>query len=132
MRPEVSEWFALAETDLGGAEALLGEGFVGLAAHHLQQALEKALKGVITAGGERPRKTHELRRLLMWAREHTPDLEIDEDLMIALNRASIEVRYPGAAESLFTAEHVQEYAGKVREAIDDCQAAVSEANRDGG
>ena len=68
---EAERWFAIVAEDIDVARASAGLAYprLGSAAYHLQQACEKALKGLLVLAGHRIRKTHDLDDL---ATEATP------------------------------------------------------------
>jgi HEPN domain-containing protein len=57
-------WFKRGDIDLKSAKILLREGALEVAAFHIQQSLEKYLKGFLLSKGWRLRKVHELDVLL--------------------------------------------------------------------
>ncbi|AQR61328.1 hypothetical protein BZG35_06435 [Brevundimonas sp. LM2] len=60
-RDIVAEWLALAEQDHEVASRIFD--LPGVAAFHLQQAAEKALKAALVHGAVRPPRTHDLLHL---------------------------------------------------------------------
>ena len=69
------------------------------AAFHLQQALEKALKGFLINRGWTLRRTHNLSVLLDEAAVFVPGLEPFRDLCEEASAFYVEERYPLATES---------------------------------
>lgn len=69
------DWFAQGERDLRRVRVRLAEGDLADAAFHLQQAVEKYLKGYLLSKGWRLRRTHNLHTLLEEAARHHPDLK---------------------------------------------------------
>src|SRR6478672_6566852 len=64
MREETAEWLASASEDLDAARVLFDAGQYHAMALHAQQAVEKALKGLLVERtGELPARTHDLRRI---------------------------------------------------------------------
>jgi len=64
MREETTEWLASAAEDLDAAQVLFDAGQHHAMALHAQQAVEKALKGLLVERtGELPARTHDLRRI---------------------------------------------------------------------
>jgi len=70
-----ADWFAQGEKDLGRVTRRLAEGDLPDAAFHLQQALEKYLKGYLLSKGWHLRRTHNLQVLLEEAITWKPHLE---------------------------------------------------------
>lgn len=67
--PELpASWFAYGDRDLESAEILLAhDGSLAIAGFHLQQAIEKHLKGFLLAKGQALRRIHDLEVLLQEA-----------------------------------------------------------------
>ncbi|MBI4289319.1 MAG: HEPN domain-containing protein [Chloroflexi bacterium] len=65
-----------------------------LACYHFHQAAEKALKGFLTALGERVPRTHDLGDLARRCAEHDADFASLGDDALLLNPFYIEARYP--------------------------------------
>lgn len=57
---DAAAWLQVAETDLDMARMALGKAYAGQAAFHVQQAVEKTLKGLLVAAGVEPPRTHDL------------------------------------------------------------------------
>ena len=111
------EWFRRARKDLRAAEVLLREGLYEDAAYHSQQAVEKALKGLLIAHGVRPPYVHNIDHLLNLLKSYVDVsflYEIDADM---LTDYSVGARYPGppvveeeAREALRIAREAVEWA----------------------
>jgi HEPN domain-containing protein len=64
MREETTEWLTSATEDLAAAQVLYDAAQYHAMALHAQQAVEKALKGLLVEQtGELPARTHDLRRI---------------------------------------------------------------------
>jgi len=62
---QASEWFERGNHDIETAQLLYDErGYTDSIAYHIQQALEKYLKGYLVLNGKRPPRIHELDALL--------------------------------------------------------------------
>lgn len=90
-----AEWFALGDQDLAAARILLTEdGPLPVVAFHLQQTIEKYLKGFLLTRGWQLRRIHDLEILLQEA------IHLDEDFRPFLADCQritefyIESRYP--------------------------------------
>ena len=117
-REVVCRWFWKAQNDLKVAELLLREEFPGEAAFHAQQAVEKALKAVLTALGERPPKTHRVELLLELIARSGVDVEGLQALGLeSLSNYAIEARYPDLGEEP-TREEAEEALRIAREAVE--------------
>jgi len=58
------EWFSIATNDLKAAKILLPENLHIIASYHIQQCIEKALKGYLVFHNEPVRKIHDLTKLV--------------------------------------------------------------------
>jgi len=59
------EWFERGDRDIETAQLLYDErGYTDVIAYHIQQAIEKYLKGYLVLNGQRPPWVHELDTLL--------------------------------------------------------------------
>lgn len=92
------EWFAKAEQDLARVQRRLDEGDTEDAAFHLQQAVEKALKGYLLARGWKLRKIHDVEALLDEAVAGNAALEIFRVLCQQVSGYYLIERYPGVVE----------------------------------
>jgi len=90
------EWLDRGDRDLETAELLYDEqGYSDVIAYHIQQAVEKYLKGYLVMKGQRPPRIHELDTLLTLASRAEPDLyEPYIDLCEKATKYYIEERYP--------------------------------------
>jgi HEPN domain-containing protein len=94
---EVSAWMSRAELDLRAAEVDLGADppLSADAAFHCQQAVEKALKAVLTHHDHLFRKTHDIGELALGCLEHEPSLEALLRESAPLTEYAWRFRYPG-------------------------------------
>jgi hypothetical protein len=67
-------WLAKADAEIVGARTLLAGAQLDLAAFHVQQALEKALKALLVAAAQDVRRSHDIDMLATLARAYWPDL----------------------------------------------------------
>lgn len=94
MNERAERWLALAETDLDAAQELeTRPALRAIAAFHCQQAVEKALKGLITLGGGEPPRVHDLPRLRSLVQSSTQE-RLDETAVELTNETYVETRYP--------------------------------------
>lgn len=120
MKPEVRRWFERADEDLQQAAANLAQRHLpGLAAFHLQQAIEKACKAFLIERLNTLRRIHNLNRLLVLARELEVDLVKYRDLCKTLNPAYIEERYPDTVDRFFDLERIESLLPQVSEMLED-------------
>ncbi|MBU4201835.1 MAG: HEPN domain-containing protein [Candidatus Altiarchaeales archaeon] len=116
------DWFAKGDADIQTVEILLGhEGNMEVAASHIQQAIEKYLKGYLISKGWELKKTHDLAELLDKAVEYNPELEEFRGLCEESTAFYFGSRYPLFQKGP-SKEEVEEALKKARALID----AISE------
>lgn len=99
------DWFSKADADLNTVEILLAQsGDTEIAATHIQQAIEKYLKGYLLAKGWKLKKTHDLPELLDEAVKYYPGLEKIRSLCEETTVFYFEARYPFFKEGPTTQE----------------------------
>ena len=101
-------WLAKADADIFGARTLLAGGQPDLAAFHVQQALEKALKALLVAAAQDVRRTHDIDALATSARVHWPDVLASPFPLAAIGQWYVTTRYPGLDTALPAAAEVAE------------------------
>src|SRR5271167_2195253 len=87
-------WLAKADADIFGARTLLDGGQPDLAAFHVQQALEKALKALLVAAARDVRRSHDIDLLATLVRAHWPDLLPSPFALAAIGQWYVTTRYP--------------------------------------
>lgn len=108
----VQEWLALAREDLLAAERVFD--LRGVAAFHLQQAAEKALKAQLIRLAIRPPRSHDISQLRSLAGSSL-EWTADASLLSELTLWNAAFRYPDAGPSdQPTADRLTEVAGWVR------------------
>ncbi|MEO5334239.1 MAG: HEPN domain-containing protein [Magnetococcus sp. YQC-5] len=111
------EWLKKADHDLITARTVLGlvDGPTDTPCFHAQQAVEKALKGMLTLHGVAFGRTHDLLILFDLLVPLLPELARFENALEAMSDFAVEIRYPGctmepdridAIEALHVAEQV--------------------------
>jgi HEPN domain-containing protein len=120
---EVSAWLTRARQDLRAAEVDLQADLplLGDAAFHCQQAVEKALKGLLALHGHPFRKTHDIGELAVACLEHEPSLEPLLRRSAPLTEYAWRFRYPGEVFEPERAE-VDEALGVARRVVDEVAA----------
>ena len=88
------DWFKKADNDLKAAEILFNAKNLASASFHIQQAIEKYLKGYLLSKGWKLRRIHELDELLDEALSHNPDFQKFRSLCEIATEYYIEDRYP--------------------------------------
>jgi len=94
---EVAAWLSRADQDLRAAQVDLGADppLLADAAFHCQQAVEKALKALLTRHDHAYRKTHDIGELALACLEHEPSLEALLRESTPLTEYAWRFRYPG-------------------------------------
>ncbi|MBF0097771.1 MAG: HEPN domain-containing protein [Magnetococcales bacterium] len=102
-------WLKKAEHDLITARAVLvlPNGPTDTPSFHAQQAVEKALKGLLTLHGITFSRTHDLFVLLDCVLAVYPQLIVYESVLGLMNGYAVETRYPGDILEPDRAEVVQ-------------------------
>jgi HEPN domain-containing protein len=111
---------ANANTDISGARTLLAGGQPDLAAFHVQQALEKALKALLVAAARDVRRTHDIDQLATLARGYWPDLVAAPFPLAAVSQWYVTTRYPDPDAVLPTIAEV----GEALEAVASLISAI--------
>lgn len=91
---EASAWFRKAREDLSLARLALPANLTDGAAFHVQQALEKVLKGLLAAADQELFKSHEIERLAALAHVHWPAIVVSPFLLKAVGDWYFASRYP--------------------------------------
>jgi HEPN domain-containing protein len=108
-QPSLSaDWLPYARRDWARARLLFREHDPEGAALHLQQAVEKYLKGWLLDRGWPLRKTHELDRLLDAARQYDPSLQPFRPLCERVSGYYLIERYPTSTPSNLDLEQVRQ------------------------
>ncbi len=125
MREETTEWLASAAEDLTAAQVLCDAGQYHAMALHAQQAVEKALKGLLVERtGELPARTHDLRRI--GAEVGVPPEMLAR--LVELYAYYLAGRYPGTAHG---DAQVRAHAGGDRRIGDRARGARLDAGAPG-
>jgi len=105
-----ADWMAAAQTDLTRVQRRLDEGDVADAAFHLQQAVEKALKGYLLSKGWTLKRTHNLGLLLEEAIRRRADLAEFAEMCREVTSFYFADRYPAFVVSPTTDEVARAHA----------------------
>ena len=109
------DWFTKADKDMQRVEILLREGDMSGAGFHLQQAVEKYLKGYLLSKGWKLKRIHDLEDLLKFAVRYDRDFERYQSLCEVVTEYYAEERYPFVAPSELTKEEIKEGLEKSKE-----------------
>lgn len=95
-RTEIQKWLIKAQHDLGSAHRLMegDEPYLDTAVYHCQQAVEKALKALLTYHDIPFEKTHDLTELLDLSAKAEPTLNDWREVAQELTPYAVRFRYP--------------------------------------
>jgi HEPN domain-containing protein len=111
------DWFRIAEKDFKRAKHLLSVDDPEGAGYHLQQAVEKYLKGFLLSKGWKLKRIHDLEVLLNDALKYEKALEKYRNLCQKITGYYIIERYPLPSAPTLTTEEVQESIVEAEELI---------------
>jgi HEPN domain-containing protein len=109
LREQALEWFARAEREIETAQLLYDlQGHVDAVAYHMQQTIEKYLKGYLVLNGKEPPWIHELDSLLKKVKKFSPDLyQPFIELCEKATKFYVEGRYPPGPLVEYTREEIK-------------------------
>jgi HEPN domain-containing protein len=111
------DWFRIGEKDLKRAEHLLSIDDPEGAGYHLQQSVEKYLKGFLLYKGWKLKRIHDLEVLLNDALKYEKTLEKYRNLLQKVTGYYVIDRYPLASAPTLTPEEVRESIAEAKELI---------------
>jgi HEPN domain-containing protein len=111
------DWFRIGEKDLKRAEHLLTIDDPEGAGYHLQQSVEKYLKGFLLYKGWKLKRIHDLEVLLNDALKYEKTLEKYRNLLQKVTGYYVIDRYPLASAPTLTSEEVRESIAEAEELI---------------
>lgn len=104
----VADWYAQGDMDLQAAEILLNsQGPLPAAAFHIQQVVEKYLKGFLISTGWPLRRTHDLELLIQEVIARDTDFSQFLKPCQRITEYYIETRYPLGIHTLLQRETVE-------------------------
>jgi HEPN domain-containing protein len=126
---EAQSWFRKAHEDLSVARLVLPASLTDSAAFHVQQALEKLLKGLLAAADQELFKSHDIEELAKLAHTHWPTIVASPFPLEKVGEWYIGSRYPDVAGPSPHPEVVAEALDGVAALLDlaEAQAPSTEA-----
>ncbi len=112
------DWYRKAALDVRRSEILVDHDDPEGAAFHLQQALEKYLKGYLIAKGWPLKRIHDLEDLLDYAVDYDESLETFRSLCQEITEYYIEERYPLSLSSGLTVKEVRMKISRAKEFVE--------------
>ncbi|HHT9125822.1 MAG TPA: HEPN domain-containing protein [Candidatus Brocadiia bacterium] len=111
------DWFKKGQQDLKAVETLLSSDNLEIAAFHIQQAIEKYLKGYLLSKGWQLRRIHDLEELLNEAISYDTSFEKFRPLCQVATEYYIEERYPFLIPSNLNKQELQETLKDAKELV---------------
>ena len=111
------DWFRIGEKDLKRAEHLSSIDDPEGAGYHLQQSVEKYLKGFLLYRGWKLKRIHDLEVLLNDALKYEKTLEKYRNLLQKVTGYYVIDRYPLASAPTLTSEEVRESIAEAVELV---------------
>lgn len=106
---QVKEWFERGKHNVETAKLLYQEkGYTDTIAYHIQQAIEKYLKGFLVFKGIIPKKTHDLVQLIGEIIKDNPWIEEFVDFCDKATKYYIEERYPPGPPVMYSYQEIKE------------------------
>ena len=122
-KKQAGEWFERGRHDIETAQLLYDErGHTDSIAYHIQQALEKYLKGYLVLHGKKPPRIHELDTLLNRIAAFDDSLIDFLDLCEKGSRYYIEDRYPPGPPVEYEYEEIKQDLDRAWELIKKIRA----------
>ena len=119
----VREWFEKGEADFQTARFLHeNRKYPEIIVFHIQQAVEKYLKGFLISKGWKLEKTHDLVKLLNQAVTCNQDLQRFKEYCQKLTEYYIESRYPIGITTEYTHQEIEDAIGHAQEIIESIKA----------
>mgnify|MGYP001577137096 CR=1 FL=1 len=109
------DWLRKADSDLKAAEVLCKAQNLEAAAFHMQQAIEKCLKGYLLSKGWRLRRIHELDTLLDEAIAYKTDFKKFRPICEIATEYYLEERYPFLMPSELNRKELQKILEETKE-----------------
>ena len=124
----VEEWLERARHEVETAQLLFEErGYPDAIAYHIQQAIEKYLKGFLVYQEKKPPRIHELEHLLNLAVKYNDDLRKYQDLCEKASVFYIEDRYPPGLLPEYPYEEIEEDLKRTWELANVIERIVADA-----
>jgi HEPN domain-containing protein len=118
------DWFRIGDEDLKASEILLREDSLKISAFHLQQAIEKYLKGYLLSQGWKLIRTHDLEQLLDYVGKYTSDFESFRKSCSVVTEYYIDEPYPIFQENDLTYTEIESRISKIKELINKIRSSV--------
>ena len=112
------DWYSHAEVDLKNAKLLLiNEGSTEIIAFHLQQSVEKYLKGYLIKHGWPLKKIHDVEMLLSVASRHNDFFKEFLDFGRIISAAYVESRHPLGPPKEYSNQQINDWLAQTEKLI---------------
>lgn len=119
-KKQALEWFERGRHDLETARLLYDKrGYTDSIAYHIQQAIEKYLKGYLVLHGKRPPKIHELDVLINHIADFDNDLSAYLDICEKASKYYFEDRYPPGPPAEYEYAEIKSDLDRAGDLIDE-------------
>lgn len=119
------EWFTRGDHDIEMAQLLYDEkGYTDTIAFLIQQAVEKYLKGFLVSYGKKPKRTHDLEKLLDEVAQIDKSFEKFVDIGTKITKYYIDSRYPSGLTAEYTREEIKQSLDEAYEIITKIKQAA--------
>jgi len=118
------DWFEKAKKDLHRVKVLLADGDTEGAGFHLQQAIEKYIKGYLLSKGWKLEYVHGLVKLLNYVKDYDPSFEEFRALCEQVTGYYIIERYPFPIYARPTKEEIEQALRKTEKLVKRIDAEV--------
>ena len=118
------DWIEKAKKDLHRVKVLLADNDTEGAGFHLQQAIEKYLKGYLLSRGWKLEYIHDLPKLLNYARDYDSDFERFREICEQVVEYYAPERYPFFEEVPPAEEEIEDALNRTRRLIDKIEREV--------
>jgi len=122
--PYPKDWIGKAKKDLQRVRVLLAHDDTEGAGFHLQQAIEKYLKGYLLSKGWKLEYVHSLIKLLNYAKDFDSSFEEFRALCEQVIGYYIVDRYPFPVSATPTKEEIEQALGKTEQLVNRIDAEV--------
>lgn len=117
-KKQAMEWFKRGDHDVETAQLIYDEkGYTDSIAYHIQQGIEKYLKGYIVLNAIKPPRIHELDTLLDIISDFDNSFEDFLELCIKASKYYIEDRYPPGPPQDYSYEEIKKDLDKTWDLI---------------
>ena len=120
----IKQWFERGKHDLEVAKILLSEEYFDIVLFHLQQAVEKYIKGFLIYNGWQLRKIHDLELLITEAVAFDKKFREYLDFGRKLTAFYYEERYPPGAIFDYSKKEIEELIETTEEIIDKLKRVI--------